>query len=637
MKGMVIGVLALWFGLAGVPLALAVEQEVQVLPVAAAAAPDQQAFETGKTLLSLGQQEAALAALRTFLEDYPASDYAPQAHLLLARIFQTRGETDLVFLHLNRVPESAKGPEGRIVEGAALVSAGHLERGLALLTGVQSVTLPVEIRMLRLNALAEAYALQDRHLEALVLMHRMGELNAAVLVRAQRAMREELRDDELAEAAFMFAGGPLGLEADYVLATRAFERGDRQRAGRLLERLAQAKKDFPSRAEALNLLDRITGRPWLQRTIGAVLPLTGKFAPFGELVRKGMALAANIEEEGGSEVNLVFRDGGGEAETAAAAVRTLAREDRVMAVAGPLSGVAAEAAAVTAQSEAVPLMALSPRDGLATIGSYVFRNSLTSRLQVEALAHYAVVEKGLLGFAVLYPENRLGREMAELFTAAVEARGAVVVKTQGFPTEGTDFRRSIKLLLNQDPDAPEEEAPADEEESGEEAESVEEETSVCATLDFEALFIPDYADRVGLLVPQLAYYEVENVQLLGINGWNSPELIRVAGNYVEKAVFVDGFFPYSPYPFVQDFVARYFEVYGEEPSILEAQGYDVATILLSILSRPEIRTREDFRQALMQVVNYPGVTGATSFNTDGEAEKVLFLLQVQNGNIVQIN
>ncbi|MDW7644734.1 MAG: penicillin-binding protein activator [Desulfuromonadales bacterium] len=630
MKGIVIGFLALWVGLAGVPMALAVEEELSAIPVTVAAAPDLQAFEAGKTLLSLGQPEAALAALRTFLEDYPASDYVPQAHLLLARIFQNRGETDLVFLHLDRVPESAKGPEGRIVEGAALVSAGHLERGLALLTKGQPASLSPEVRMMRLNALAEAHALQGRHLEALVLMHRMGELDAAVLGRAQRAMREELRDDELAEAAFMFAGGPLGLEADYVLASRAFERGERQRAGLVLERLAQTKKDFPSRAEALNLLDRITGRPWLQRTIGAVLPLSGKFAPFGELVRKGMALAANIEEVGASEVNLVFRDGGGEAETAAAAVRTLAREDRVMAVAGPLSGVAAEAAAATAQSEAVPLMALSPRDGLAAIGSYVFRNSLTSRLQAEALAHYAVVEKGLHGFAVLYPENRLGREMAELFSAAVEARGGVVVKTQGFPTEGTDFRRSIKLLLNQDPDAPEEEA-------AEEGESVEEETSACATLDFEALFIPDYADRVGLLVPQLAYYEVENVQLLGINGWNSPELIRVAGDYVEKAVFVDGFFPYSPYPFVQDFVARYFEVYGEEPSILEAQGYDVATLLLSILSRPEIRTREDFRQALMQVVNYPGVTGATSFTPEGEAEKVLFLLQVQNGNIVQIN
>jgi ABC-type branched-subunit amino acid transport system substrate-binding protein len=125
--------------------------------------------------------------------------------------------------------------------------------------------------------------------------------------------------------------------------------------------------------------------------------------------------------------------------------------------------------------------------------------------------------------------------------------------------------------------------------------------------------------------------------LLGINGWNSPELLRVAGSSIEGAVFVDGFFVHSPYPFVRTFVDRYFEQFGEEPTILEAQGYDVAGILLGILQNPRVVTREDVRQALSRLRNYPGVTGATSFNLQGEAEKILFLLQVQNGNIVQIN
>jgi hypothetical protein len=35
--------------------------------------------------------------------------------------------------------------------------------------------------------------------------------------------------------------------------------------------------------------------------------------------------------------------------------------------------------------------------------------------------------------------------------------------------------------------------------------------------------------------------------------------------------------------------------------------------------------------------NYPGITGATTFDFQGDADKVLFLLQVKNGNIVQIN
>ena len=77
--------------------------------------------------------------------------------------------------------------------------------------------------------------------------------------------------------------------------------------------------------------------------------------------------------------------------------------------------------------------------------------------------------------------------------------------------------------------------------------------------------------------------------------------------------------------------------YGEEPTILEAQGYDTAGILLTLLNDSDVRSREDLRRALAQLQNYPGVTGATRFDFIGEADKILFLLQVQNGTIVQIN
>jgi ABC-type branched-subunit amino acid transport system substrate-binding protein len=88
---------------------------------------------------------------------------------------------------------------------------------------------------------------------------------------------------------------------------------------------------------------------------------------------------------------------------------------------------------------------------------------------------------------------------------------------------------------------------------------------------------------------------------------------------------------------VEEFVNRYFEKYGEEPSILEAQGFDAANILLTLLDRPEVRSREALRLSLAQLKNYPGVTGGTTFNLQGDADKVLFLLQIQNGNVVQIN
>ncbi|MCK4536231.1 MAG: ABC transporter substrate-binding protein, partial [Desulfuromonadales bacterium] len=92
-----------------------------------------------------------------------------------------------------------------------------------------------------------------------------------------------------------------------------------------------------------------------------------------------------------------------------------------------------------------------------------------------------------------------------------------------------------------------------------------------------------------------------------------------------------------PYPFIQEFAEKYFAAYGEDPTILEAQGYDAAGILLTLLNDPRTNSRAGLRWALAQMQIYPGVTGATRFDSQGEAVKTLFLLQIQDGVIVQVN
>ena len=300
--------------------------------------------------------------------------------------------------------------------------------------------------------------------------------------------------------------------------------------------------------------------------------------------------------------------------------------------AGGLSGNAARGAATRASQERIPLLTMSQREGLAASSLYVFRNSLTSALQVRALVDYAMEQRGLSTFGILFPQTRQGEQFAEIFHDEVWRRGGEVVAAQGYQTEQTDFRYQVRLLQGLDPDAPdEEEEPVDAENPELEGEEEEEPPP------FEALFVPDYSDRISLIAPQVAFYGLEDVQLLGSNGWNDTELPRLARQFVEGAVFTDSFFLHSSYPFVQEFVADFIDQFSEEPTILEAQGYDIVGIMLTLLNDPSIINREDFRRALAQLQNFPGVTGATRFDMIGEAEKILFLLQIQNGTIVQIN
>ncbi len=593
--------------------------------------PDQAALAQGIALYESGEREEALSLLRSLVVRFPDSAVLPQAYLYLARIFREQERPEEALLYLRRIPPGQRGSEVNLLHGVILIDLGDAPRGLAILRGLDGAPLQEEDQALRFSALTRGNAALGRNLEALFFLDRHLAVVPATeregLVRkARQLMRERLSDADLAEAAFLFGGSAVGQEALLQQALRAYSRGEAGQAKALAEQVVRSQASYPFRREALALLEGLTGRAWVQRSIGIILPLSGRYATFGELVRRGMDLALEAHNSEQPPVKFIYRDTGADPEQSALVVSTLANQELVMAIAGPLTGAAAEAAARQAQVERVPLLSMSQREGLPEIGPYVFRNSLTSMLQVRALVRYAMEEQGFFTFGLLFPENRLGREMAELFRREVEGAGGIIAAAQSYAENATDFRRQVRLLQGRNPDAPEERTRG--------AVSTEEPP---APPPFQALFIPDYADRVGLIAPQLPYYGLDKMPLLGINGWNSPELLRLAGRFVEGAVFVDGFFRHSPYPFVQDFVELYYAKYREDPTILEAQGFDIAGILLSVLDRPEVSTREDLRLALAALENYPGVTGATSFGRDGEAEKILFLLQVRNGNIVQIN
>jgi ABC-type branched-subunit amino acid transport system substrate-binding protein len=342
-----------------------------------------------------------------------------------------------------------------------------------------------------------------------------------------------------------------------------------------------------------------------------------------------MEFAAERHAQQHPAIPLLIRDSGAGPEASSRMVAELAGNASVLAIAGPLTGGAAKVAAEQAEQRRIPLFALSPRDGLPEIGDYIFRDSLTSPAQVRTLARHAMERQGLTDFAVLYPENALGNEMAGLFIREVRQRGGRIVATQSYGETTTDFRVPLKLLKGEDPRAPDQVGTSADEAS-------EAGAAPRPALPFQALFIPAYADQISLIAPQLAFYGIEGVQLLGINGWNSPELLRGAGPFVQGAIFIDGFFPASANPGVRGFVDGYTAKYGAAPTILEAQGFDVANILLSLLARPEIRSRDEVRQALAQLANYPGVSGPITIGPTGEALQNLCVLRVDGAAIMQI-
>jgi ABC-type branched-subunit amino acid transport system substrate-binding protein len=139
-----------------------------------------------------------------------------------------------------------------------------------------------------------------------------------------------------------------------------------------------------------------------------------------------------------------------------------------------------------------------------------------------------------------------------------------------------------------------------------------------------------------MIVPQLAYYDVTGIRLLGTSGWDSPELLETDPERLQGAIFVDGFFANSFRPEVNRFIEAFYMAYRREPNTMEALVFDAADIAIRLVIENRGGTRETFRKSLMQVKGYQGVTGKTSFSTSRDAEKELFVLTVKDGQIIQV-
>jgi branched-chain amino acid transport system substrate-binding protein len=438
-----------------------------------------------------------------------------------------------------------------------------------------------------------------------------------------------------------------------------------------LQVLLQKAPGSPYAQEAQAMLARVDRVGVVRgRTLGVLVPLTGKYQRLGEAVMRGVKLALK-----GSDVEVLVKDTQGDPARAAAAVEELVFEDGAAAAIGPLFGEDSRRAAVVAQDLGLPLLTLTRNEDVTDIGNYVFRNMLTYSAEGRALAAWAIDVMGYKSFAVLYPNTPYGVEMTNDFWDQVTSRGAAVRGAEVYANDQTTFTSEAKKLVGryylddrtdylEDAKA----ATKDAKDAFRRRKALEKaKKDLEPIVDFEALFIPDEWARVGLIAPALAVEDIitntcdakeieklkkttgktdiHTVTLLGGQGWNSPKnaegvprLIERGGKFVLCSVFVDGFYAESNREATRRFVHAYTEAYPDAtPLLLDAVAYDSARILRQVLDaqNPPL-SREAVRAALAAVKDFDGATGKTSFNERREAEKPLFFLTIDPKGVREI-
>jgi ABC-type branched-subunit amino acid transport system substrate-binding protein len=365
--------------------------------------------------------------------------------------------------------------------------------------------------------------------------------------------------------------------------------------------------------------------------IGCMLPLSGPYEALGNRALKAIRLALDRFNSLSSQpaLQLIIRDTGSDPSTIRSLVNEL-DERRVALIIGPM--VTSQTAAVEAQKRKIPILTLTQRTGIPEIGEYVFRNFITPDMLVEALVACAIDQFGASRFAILYPNETYGKIFMELFRSKAEYYGANVVGIASYAPDQTDFSLPIKLLANipvlEKGSAPHRKHLTD---------KAEQRKKDAVVLDFNAIFIPDDASKAALIAPQLAYWDVDQVLLMGTNLWHSERLITTARDYVQDAILADVFYEHSANEAVKTFIRSFEELYGKRPGFIEGLAYDTAMIAFQTVSNPDVRSRKGLKDQLKETHNYDGVTGLTSFKSNGDAIKNLYVLQISGRNFVELN
>ncbi len=394
--------------------------------------------------------------------------------------------------------------------------------------------------------------------------------------------------------------------------------------------------------QAKQLLEQLSARGQVnQRTIGVVLPLSGRYSSIGYQALWGLQLALGIKGGQNSEnVRLAVIDSRGKPDQARKAVKRLVEEDHAISIVGGLLAKTAYAASIQAQEIGVPFIALSQKEGLTDIGPFIFRNALTIESQLDQLIETAMGTKEFKRFAILYPNDEYGVKISNLFWKKVQEKGGSISGAQSYLPGETDFNEHIQKLVGTFYIADRQEEYSkrlkewyEKQPKGTRRRKKAPVGLLPPIIDFDAIFIPDGPKAIGQIAPMLAYNDVNGVFLIGTNIWNSNEFLRRGQNFVNKSLFTDGFYGKDETFLNSRFYQSYAETFNKAPSTFSLLGYDSGLVIRSVLSQG-VENRLDFAKVVQQNKGIPGALNTLMLNNKKEFVRPVVTLTVKEGEIV---
>lgn len=372
-------------------------------------------------------------------------------------------------------------------------------------------------------------------------------------------------------------------------------------------------------------------------TIGIMLPLTATSERSTKLahdVLRAVQLGLGLHNDR-SPFRLAIYDTKADLKVAEEQFDLMIAEEKPIAVLGSILGKDSLLIAQKSQEYMVPSISLSQKSFVTDVGPYVFRNALSSSIQVKTLLDKVMGEMGLRKFAVIYPNDAYGIEYANVFWDEVLLRGGEIRGAQVYDPTQTDLRDNVQRLVGQfyiEPRSAEYQKRVRELKLDKKKKSSREnsqEDILPPLIDFEAVFIPDGPKNFGYVSSFLSGARIRGVKLLGTNLLNVPKISSRVGKFANDFLFLD--FPQNSSPFASE----YMKLYGEAPGPIEIQAYESAVMLRELIGQGA-RSRSDLQRKLASLSRFNGVTGTLSMSEKREISRKLQFYKLDKNELVPI-
>lgn len=334
--------------------------------------------------------------------------------------------------------------------------------------------------------------------------------------------------------------------------------------------------------------------------IGAILPLTGDLATYGEGIKNAANLA--IENSGMKDkIQIVFED---DVTCTVAkdvgAAQKLINLDKVNGIVGPICSSAVLAVAqITEQNKLTLISPVATSKSITDAGEYIFRTIVSDVDKSVAVANYAY-NKGYRKAALFYDagQDAMVQQKADVKETFVGLGGAIVID-QSYKTGDRDFRTQFTKIKQSDADV---------------------------------IFIGGVPKEAALAIKQARELGIKLPFIATETSMGTQDVIDNAGSAADGLVF-----PFSTTPDnkeSKDFIASYKAKYGQEPPAYAAEGYDATMLLIKAITQSD-RTPEDIQKQLFKIGNnYYGASGLITFDKNGDVQKPMVIKMILNGQFV---